>query len=260
MYNNQRVVSHESALFFVIMLLLGTVFMMKMFMMLFINSLLQSKNIKKLFKIRNFFSECVDFIKKIVNIFQRKSSSLTETNVIIDYWKKTTERNAKNEIQLIKGNKNEKFESFHIAQTTSEKGISDPKFPEMNANSNLNMKESHMAKHFDQRFSEVTQKLTSHANINMNESHTKHPDYRASEINQKQISHEKLHMNLSHAQKLSSGNNLNMKESSVNKSPSTSPLKNSLKKTELIKLQLSKYRKKMIELEGKHFFYHNNIE
>ena len=65
MYNNQRVVSHESALFFVIMLLLGTVFMMKMFMMLFINSLLQSKNIKKLFKIRNFFSECVDFIKKI---------------------------------------------------------------------------------------------------------------------------------------------------------------------------------------------------
>ena len=37
--------------------------MIKMFMMLYINSLLNSKNIKKLFKIKSFFAICADKLK-----------------------------------------------------------------------------------------------------------------------------------------------------------------------------------------------------
>lgn len=69
MFNFQRTNSKISGLFFITMLLLGTVLMMRMFMMLFINSLLQSQNIKKIFEIPNFFSSSKKFIQ---NFFRKK--------------------------------------------------------------------------------------------------------------------------------------------------------------------------------------------
>lgn len=118
MFNYQRGVSHVSALFFVFHLLLGTVFMIKMFMMLYINSLLNSKNIKKLFKIKSFFAICADKLKGMfldVKGAASKKIALFEAKV-------PKKAQFSNEIQLISRAK----ESLEIRKVDSENLIKMP--------------------------------------------------------------------------------------------------------------------------------------
>jgi len=103
MFDYQRGLTHAAALFFAIMLLLGTVAMMKMFVMLFINSLLHSQNIKNLYKIQNFFSECLDFIKEKIKSLNGKNKANEKNKPLepIEHSKIFDNLQIKNEIQMI---------------------------------------------------------------------------------------------------------------------------------------------------------------
>lgn len=240
MFNYQRGVSHAAALFFVTNLLLGTVFMIKMFMMLYINSLLHSQNVKKLFVIKNFFSICTDKIKGILlNTFKPNSSKLGFFES-----KQIKRDQTANEIQLI----NRPKESLIGLNKLEGDGLAIDPSPEKDNLLTQNKRTTDLK--------EDNQNITTpnHNQTKMNGSHQN----QITGILFNKISEN----NIPHIPITSSPTNNNnhimfdskimlhsvQKEKDMNSNIS-SPLKNSLKRTEILKMQLSKYKKQM-ELQG----------
>lgn len=249
MFDHQRGVTHVAALFFVFMLLLGTVSMMKMFMMLFINNLLHSENIRNLFKLQNFFFQCVEFIReKARNIANRS--------------KKIERVNSNNEINISPQGKdavpiNKNIPSKNETQLITKK-VQRRETNDNNCNSVI---------------MPLTQAAANTSNGNPNQGNivsiireNTNPQIagktESSKDDKELMSNPKLPSanNINITMKLSmmgptkspSGKIINMRDSSVSltKSPNGSPLKGSLKKKEFLKMQITQYKNKMVELEG----------
>lgn len=239
MFNYQRGVSHAVALFFVTNLLLGTVFMIKMFMMLYINSLLHSQNVKKLFVIKNFFSICTEKIKGILlNTFKPNSSKLG-----LGESKQTKKDQQTNEIHLI----NRPKDSLVVLNKLEGDGLGMDPSPEKDNLLTQNKRTT------DLKEDNQNTTTTNHNQSKMNGSQqNQFTRILFNKISDNNIPHIPISSN-------PTNNNNNImfdskimlrsiqKEKDMGSNPS-SPLKNSLKRTEILKMQLSKYKKQ--DLQG----------
>lgn len=78
MYTYMRKVGNWTAIYFTIIVFFGSVLMTKMFAVLFINSILDSPNLKKLLHINNVFTDFSDFVKSKFN----KRNSINASSII----------------------------------------------------------------------------------------------------------------------------------------------------------------------------------
>ena len=249
MFDHQRGVTHVAALFFVFMLLLGTVSMMKMFMMLFINNLLHSENIRNLFKLQNFFFQCVEIIREKARLIANRSKKIerVNSNNEINISPKNKDivpinRNipSKNEIQLItkKGQRRETNDnSTSGIMPLSQVGAN-------TANGNTNQ-------------GNIVNIIRENTNPQIGGKTESSKDDKELMSNPKLPSANNIHIPMKMSImglpiKSPSGKIINMKDSSgyLTKSPNGSPLKGSLKKKEFLKMQITQYKNKIVELEG----------
>ena len=248
MFDHQRGVTHVAALFFVFMLLLGTVSMMKMFMMLFINNLLHSENIRNLFKLQNFFFQCVEFIREKARLIANRNKKIERVNSnneinISPQGKDMVAINknipSKNEIQLIT-KKVQRRETNDNSSTNGVIMLSQVAANTTNGNANQG---------------NIVNIIRENTNPQIGGKTESSKDDKELMSNPKLPSANNIIINMKMSMgpiKSPSGKIINMKESSgsLTKSPNGSPLKGSLKKKELLKLQITQYKNKMVELEG----------
>jgi len=100
MYEHMRIIGKKAGCYFISVLLIGEVILIRMFMALFINGVIHSKNIKNLLKVEHSFE---NFLKSIFHNSQKKENMKKKVLDFLYFWKKNLgKKNETKELKLIK--------------------------------------------------------------------------------------------------------------------------------------------------------------